>query len=151
MQAKFEKTFTFGPFGNHHDFPLFLRFQIAADLSMERYALIFGTNNFGALVLQTIITAVVVDTGGLGLAIIPQVSGLFMESTLSTIISTATIISYLTFFFLQFIIYASYFTVIAIVFSLRGVFTIWKVRENHKKLTSARKKLCSPDYLESKF
>lgn len=50
-----------------------IRFQIAVDLSMERYALVFGANNFGALVLQTIITAVVVDSGGLGLAIIPQV------------------------------------------------------------------------------
>lgn len=41
---------------------------------MERYALVFGANNFGALALQTIITSVVVDSGGLGLAIIPQVS-----------------------------------------------------------------------------
>lgn len=50
------------------------RFQIATDLSMERYALIFGANNFGSLVLQTIITSVVVDGRGLGLGIIPQVS-----------------------------------------------------------------------------
>lgn len=41
---------------------------------MERYALVFGANNFAALVLQTIITSVVVDTTGLGLPIIPQVS-----------------------------------------------------------------------------
>ncbi len=53
-----------------------LRYQIAADLSMERYALVFGANNFGALALQTIITSVVVDSGGLGLGIIPQVSRL---------------------------------------------------------------------------
>lgn len=51
-----------------------LRYQIAADLSMERYALVFGANNFGALALQAIITSVVVDSGGLGLSIIPQVS-----------------------------------------------------------------------------
>uniref|UniRef100_A0A3B4VC86 Solute carrier family 19 member 3 n=1 Tax=Seriola dumerili TaxID=41447 RepID=A0A3B4VC86_SERDU len=72
-------------------------YQIAADLTMERYALVFGANNFGALVLQTIITSVVVDSGGLGLAIIPQ-----------------------------FTIYSSYFSVIAVLFSLRGLFTIWK-------------------------
>lgn len=54
------------------------RYQIAADLSMERYALVFGANNFGALALQTIITSVVVDSRGLGLAIIPQVSCLNM-------------------------------------------------------------------------
>lgn len=41
---------------------------------MERYALVFGANTFGALALQTIITSVVVDSRGLGLAIIPQVS-----------------------------------------------------------------------------
>ncbi|KAG7479063.1 thiamine transporter 1-like [Solea senegalensis] len=80
-------------------------YQIAADLSMERYALVFGTNNFGALALQTIITSVVVDSGGLGLAIIPQ-----------------------------FTIYASYFSFIAVLFSLRGLFTIWRARR-HKTQT----------------
>ncbi|XP_022604220.1 thiamine transporter 1-like [Seriola dumerili] len=78
-------------------------YQIAADLTMERYALVFGANNFGALVLQTIITSVVVDSGGLGLAIIPQ-----------------------------FTIYSSYFSVIAVLFSLRGLFTIWKAQRNKK-------------------
>ncbi|XP_034024036.1 thiamine transporter 1 [Thalassophryne amazonica] len=76
-------------------------YQIAADLTMERYALVFGANNFGALALQTIITSVVVDSRGLGLDIIPQ-----------------------------FIIYASYFTVIVGVFSLRGLFTLWNVKKN---------------------
>lgn len=57
-------------------FPLIYppRYQIAVDLSMERYALVFGANNFAALALQTIITSVVVDTTGLGLPIVPQVS-----------------------------------------------------------------------------
>ncbi|KAL2096037.1 hypothetical protein ACEWY4_008185 [Coilia grayii] len=68
-------------------------FQIAADLSMERYALIFGANNFGALVLQTIITFVVVDRGGLGLDIVTQ-----------------------------FIIYGSYFFFIALVFFVWGTY-----------------------------
>ncbi|KAJ3591089.1 hypothetical protein NHX12_009036 [Muraenolepis orangiensis] len=83
-------------------------FQIAADLSMERYALVFGANNFGALVLQTIITAIVVDSRGLGLAIIPQ-----------------------------FTIYASYFAVIALIFTLRGVFTIWRDRSRSQGPASA--------------
>lgn len=52
------------------------RYQIAADLSMERYALVFGANNFGAVALQTIITSVFVDIRGLGLTIIPQVGNL---------------------------------------------------------------------------
>lgn len=46
---------------------------------MERYALVFGANNFGALALQTIITSVVVDSRGLGLGIISQVSRLIGE------------------------------------------------------------------------
>lgn len=57
------------------------RYQIAVDLTMERYALIFGANNFSALVLQTILTSVVVDSRGLGLGIIPQVSRLITEQS----------------------------------------------------------------------
>uniref|UniRef100_A0A3Q2Q746 Solute carrier family 19 member 3 n=1 Tax=Fundulus heteroclitus TaxID=8078 RepID=A0A3Q2Q746_FUNHE len=74
-------------------------YQIAADLSMERYALVFGANNLGALLLQTIITSVVVDSRGLGLAIVPQ-----------------------------FIIYASYFAAISVVFSVRGLFSIYRAQ-----------------------
>ncbi|XP_026174400.1 thiamine transporter 1 isoform X2 [Mastacembelus armatus] len=85
-------------------------YQIAADLSLERYALVFGTNNFGALVLQTILTSVVVDSGGLGLAIIPQ-----------------------------FTVYASYFSVIAVVFSLRGLFTIWRAQRDKTESTTPEK------------
>ncbi|MGH0119852.1 UNVERIFIED_CONTAM: hypothetical protein FKN15_043285 [Acipenser sinensis] len=48
-------------------------FQIAANLSMECYALMFGVNTFVALVLQTILTAIVVDQNGLGLDIVTQV------------------------------------------------------------------------------
>uniref|UniRef100_A0A672F5V2 Thiamine transporter 1-like n=1 Tax=Salarias fasciatus TaxID=181472 RepID=A0A672F5V2_SALFA len=79
-------------------------YQLAADLSMERYALVFGVNNFGALALQTVLTSVVVDSGGLGLSIIPQ-----------------------------FTIYSSYFSVISVVFLLRGVFSVWKAQRNRGK------------------
>lgn len=41
---------------------------------MERYALMFGFNNFVALAIQTILTVVVVDSKGLGLDISTQVS-----------------------------------------------------------------------------
>ncbi|NXD00607.1 S19A3 protein, partial [Certhia brachydactyla] len=70
-------------------------FQIAVNLSMERYALMFGFNNFVALVIQTILTVVVVDSRGLGLDI-----------------ST------------QFLIYGSYFTVITGIFLIRSMYTI---------------------------
>ncbi|KAM4771173.1 thiamine transporter 2-like [Rhinophrynus dorsalis] len=47
-------------------------FQIAINLSMERYALMFGINTFVALALQTIMTIIVVDPRGLGLDIVTQ-------------------------------------------------------------------------------
>nr|XP_019950784.1 PREDICTED: thiamine transporter 2 [Paralichthys olivaceus] len=96
-------------------------YQIAADLTMERYALVFGTNNFGALALQTIITSVVVDSRGLGLAIIPQ-----------------------------FTIYASYFSLIAVVFSLRGLSTIWRAQRNKTETTPPHKKE-PPDFIEHRL
>ncbi|KAG9494441.1 hypothetical protein GDO78_002004 [Eleutherodactylus coqui] len=48
-------------------------FVIAINLSMERYALIFGMNTFVALALQTLMTVIVVDNRGLALDIITQV------------------------------------------------------------------------------
>uniref|UniRef100_A0A4W5L4P8 Solute carrier family 19 member 2 n=1 Tax=Hucho hucho TaxID=62062 RepID=A0A4W5L4P8_9TELE len=39
-------------------------YQIAANLSMQRYALVFGVNTFIALLLQTLLTVVVVDSVG---------------------------------------------------------------------------------------
>ncbi|XP_060902283.1 thiamine transporter 1 [Labrus mixtus] len=97
-------------------------YQIAADLSMERYALVFGANNFGALALQTIITSVVVDSRGLGLSIIPQ-----------------------------FTVYASYFSFIAVVFSLRGLYTIWRTQRSSKDLTTPSDRNEPPDDDEHRF
>ncbi|XP_062303245.1 thiamine transporter 1 [Osmerus eperlanus] len=70
-------------------------YQIAVNLSMQRYALVFGVNTFIALLLQTLLTLVVVDTAGLGLDV-----------------------------FTQFLVYASYFTVIAVVFFLAGLYKL---------------------------
>ncbi|XP_056613524.1 thiamine transporter 2 [Triplophysa dalaica] len=69
-------------------------YQIAAGLNMERYALVFGANTFCALVFQTILTSVVVDSRGLGLDVVTQ-----------------------------FIIYGAYFSVIAVIFFVRGLYT----------------------------
>ncbi|XP_077617454.1 thiamine transporter 2-like isoform X2 [Crocuta crocuta] len=44
-------------------------FQIAVNLSVERYALVFGINTFIALVIQTVMTVAVVDNQGLGLSV----------------------------------------------------------------------------------
>ncbi|XP_026710399.1 thiamine transporter 2-like [Athene cunicularia] len=74
-------------------------FQIAVNLSMERYALMFGFNNFVAVVIQTILTVVVVDSKGLGLDI-----------------ST------------QFLIYGSYFTFISGIFLIRSIYTIISIK-----------------------
>ncbi|XP_043926855.1 thiamine transporter 2 [Protopterus annectens] len=82
-------------------------FQIASNLSMERYALMFGVNNFIALALQTILTVIVVDKSGLGLEIITQ-----------------------------FLVYGSYFAVIALIFLIRGIFIYTHHRCTKKKETS---------------
>ncbi|NXO03853.1 S19A3 protein, partial [Rhinopomastus cyanomelas] len=67
-------------------------FQIAVMLSVERYALMFGFNNFIALVIQTLLTVAIVDSRGLGLDIVTQ-----------------------------FLIYGSYFTAIAVIFLARSI------------------------------
>lgn len=41
---------------------------------MQRYALVFGVNTFVALLLQSLLTVVVVDSAGLGLDVFTQVS-----------------------------------------------------------------------------
>ncbi|KFO83672.1 Thiamine transporter 2, partial [Buceros rhinoceros silvestris] len=70
-------------------------FQVAVTLSMERYALMFGFNNFVALLIQTVLTVVVVDSRGLGLDIVTQ-----------------------------FLIYGSYFAVIAGIFLISSIYTL---------------------------
>ncbi|XP_056089589.1 thiamine transporter 1 [Rhinichthys klamathensis goyatoka] len=76
-------------------------YQIAANLSMKRYALVFGVNTFIALLLQTVLTVIVVDSAGLGLDI-----------------------------FLQFLIYASYFAAVAVIFFIAGLYKLFKRRRS---------------------
>lgn len=68
-------------------------FQIAANLNMQRYALVFGVNTFIALLIQSVLTVVVVDSAGLSLDV-----------------------------FTQFFIYGGYFAVISLVFLLAGLY-----------------------------
>ncbi|OCT81091.1 thiamine transporter 2 [Xenopus laevis] len=70
-------------------------YQVAVNLSMERYALLFGFNTFVALVLQTILILIVVDPRGLALDIVTQ-----------------------------FIVYGSYFIVIAGIFLVRSMYLL---------------------------
>ncbi|NXY64961.1 S19A3 protein, partial [Callaeas wilsoni] len=74
-------------------------FQIAVNLSMERYALMFGFNNFIALLIQTILTIVVVDSRSLGLDIVTQ-----------------------------FLIYGSYFTVVHGIFMIRSICVLFSCK-----------------------
>ncbi|XP_005395499.1 PREDICTED: thiamine transporter 2 [Chinchilla lanigera] len=74
-------------------------FQIAVNLSVERYALVFGINTFIALVIQTIMTLIVVDPRGLNLAIS-----------------------------IQFLVYGSYFAVIAGIFLIRSTYILYLVK-----------------------
>lgn len=52
---------------------LLFSFQIAKQLSKEHYALVFGINTFVAMALQTILTAVVLNTKALQLTVTTQV------------------------------------------------------------------------------
>ncbi|XP_033833464.1 thiamine transporter 1 [Periophthalmus magnuspinnatus] len=70
-------------------------FQIAASLSMQRYALVFGVNTFVALLLQSLLTVVVVDSVGLGLDV-----------------------------YTQFLIYGAYFAFISLVFLAAGLYKV---------------------------
>ncbi|XP_058468383.1 thiamine transporter 1 [Solea solea] len=82
-------------------------YQIAASLSMQRYALVFGVNTFIALLLQTLLTLVVVDSAGLGLDV-----------------------------FTQFLIYAGYFAVISAVFFLAWLFKLASKRRSEQEAVS---------------
>ncbi|XP_037764660.1 thiamine transporter 1 isoform X3 [Chelonia mydas] len=82
-------------------------FQIATNLNMERYALVFGINTFIALALQTLLTLIVVDSSGLGLNI-----------------------------FTQFMIYASYFAAISLVFLVSGIHSVMKNYRRQEEMPS---------------
>ncbi|KAF7207065.1 thiamine transporter 1 isoform X1 [Nothobranchius furzeri] len=74
-------------------------YQIAASLSMQRYALVFGVNTFGALLLQTLLTVIVVDSSGLNLNVTTQ-----------------------------FLIYGGYFAMISVIFLLAGLYRLASMR-----------------------
>ncbi|XP_035032889.1 thiamine transporter 1 [Hippoglossus stenolepis] len=69
-------------------------FQIAQALNRKRYALVFGVNSFVGTVLQSVLTAIVINAKSLHLAITSQ-----------------------------FFIYASYFAAISLLFTVRGLYT----------------------------
>ncbi|CAH1781615.1 unnamed protein product [Owenia fusiformis] len=71
-------------------------FQIAGQLVTERYALVFGCNTFVALALQTTMTAILVDKGGL-------------DSPVTT----------------QFIVYGSYFGLLGVGFITKAAYTLF--------------------------
>ncbi|XP_047577549.1 thiamine transporter 2 isoform X3 [Lutra lutra] len=82
-------------------------FQVAVNLSVERYALVFGINTFIALVIQTVMTVAVVDNQGLGLPVS-----------------------------IQFLIYGSYFSIIAGIFLMRSIYIICSVKCGKEKCRS---------------
>ncbi|XP_065598108.1 thiamine transporter 1 isoform X3 [Cyrtonyx montezumae] len=88
-------------------------FQIATNLSVERYALVFGVNTFIALALQSLLTLIVVDASGLGLDI-----------------------------FTQFMIYASYFAAISVVFLGSGLYSIMRAHRRQQRAQSRFPESC---------
>ncbi|XP_069069962.1 thiamine transporter 2-like [Pleurodeles waltl] len=94
-------------------------FQIAMNLNMERYALMFGVNTFVALALQTILTIIVVDSRGLGLDVVTQ-----------------------------FLIYGCYFAVIAGIFLGRSLYVIISIRCKKTMLLSTEDRKNSKKQLD---
>lgn len=86
-------------------------FQIAVNLSLERYALVFGIDTFIALVIQTIMTMIVADQRGLQLPVTTQ-----------------------------FLVYGSYFAVIAGVFLMRSIYILYsaKCRKDMQNLATTQ-------------
>uniref|UniRef100_A0A3P8TJI6 Uncharacterized protein n=1 Tax=Amphiprion percula TaxID=161767 RepID=A0A3P8TJI6_AMPPE len=74
-------------------------FQIAKKLNRRRYALLFGLNSFVGTVLQSVLTAVVINTKSVQLPITSQ-----------------------------FIICALYFAAISLLFTVRGVYTVFHMK-----------------------
>lgn len=118
-------------------FPRSVRYQIAASLSMRRYALVFGMNTFLALLLQSLITLVVVDSAGLGLEVFTQVWSLYPVFFL-TIFTThldQTDAHLVFFFFPQFFIYGGYFALISLVFFIAGLCKVVSMRRSAQAAT----------------
>jgi thiamine transporter 2/3 len=57
--------------------------EVAKHLNEDSTGLIFGVNTFIAVVFQTVLTAIVVDERGLGLAVRIQVSNVLCEHLVS--------------------------------------------------------------------
>ncbi|XP_009949546.1 PREDICTED: folate transporter 1 [Leptosomus discolor] len=72
--------------GSHQFLVPIAIFQIAASLSKELCALVFGVNTFCATVLKTIITIIVADKRGLGLPVHPQFYVYFGYFTLLVVV-----------------------------------------------------------------
>lgn len=94
---------------------------------MQCYALVFGVNTFVALLLQSLITLVVVDSAGLGLEVVTQVWRLYLM--LFEYISPLTN-GHLVHFFPQFFIYGGYFAVISLVFFIAGLCKVFSRRRS---------------------
>ncbi|XP_037125828.1 thiamine transporter 1 [Syngnathus acus] len=82
-------------------------YEIASSLDMQRYALVFGVNTFVALLLQSLLTLVVVDSVGLGLDI-----------------------------FTQFYVYGGYFALISAVFFIAGLCKLATRRHSDQEVLS---------------
>uniref|UniRef100_A0A3Q3FBI7 Solute carrier family 19 member 2 n=1 Tax=Labrus bergylta TaxID=56723 RepID=A0A3Q3FBI7_9LABR len=84
---------------------LLITVATSQQFNMQRYALVFGVNTFMALLLQTLLTLVVVDSVGFGLDV-----------------------------FTQFLLYGGYFTLIAVVFLLAGLCKLVSRRRSEEEV-----------------
>lgn len=111
------------------------RYQIAASLSMQRYALVFGVNTFGALLFGTLITVVVVDSAGLGLDVVTQVTcRLFGDAEKALLMPGLRLTAACLVSLPQFFIYGGYFAVISVVFLLAGLYRVFSSRRTMQEV-----------------
>uniref|UniRef100_A0A3Q3M881 Solute carrier family 19 member 2 n=1 Tax=Labrus bergylta TaxID=56723 RepID=A0A3Q3M881_9LABR len=89
---------------------LLITVATSQQFNMQRYALVFGVNTFMALLLQTLLTLVVVDSVGFGLDV-----------------------------FTQFLLYGGYFTLIAVVFLLAGLCKLVSRRRSEEESNVSEK------------
>ncbi|XP_029029996.1 thiamine transporter 1 [Betta splendens] len=95
-------------------------YQIAANLDVQRYALVFGVNTFVALLPQSLLTLVVVDSAGLGLDV-----------------------------FTQFFIYSGYFAFISVVFLIAGLWNLASRRRSEALVNNPSESSHSPPITDS--
>lgn len=112
----------------------FRSFEVAKKISQDSYGLVFGINILVSLIFQSILTYVVTSGRVYILDIRTQVRNKIFRKT--KICKHQISCSFLTgFFTLQFVVYAWYFVILAVLFTIMAICTIIKWCRRGENLT----------------